>query len=345
MKAETTTWTISELHKNIDTINPAPQYQRAPVWRLEKKKLLIDSILNGYDLPKFYFRHTPQNPTYKYEVADGQQRLNSIVEFVNDRVKLDVVEIEGIEHKNLYYSDLTREQKAKLLSYKLSVSIVEEATSSEIRTLFARLQMGVNLIPVELRHALASNLGFMIQSVVETHTFFKNSRILESRYKHQDYLDHAVCLVFYGETKPLNAASLKSLYTNFADIDANECMPEFAKIQKVLLWMDQINAHAKGVFKNKWTFVDMFYMLFLNHDRIKKVKASNIAQKLLSFEVRRKKYNKNPKELLESPNTFNEYTFEYINAFNRDGGDKSNFMTRNKVFSYMLNNFNYFEYN
>lgn len=344
MKAETTTWSISELHKNFHVVNPAPQYQRAPVWRIDKKKLLIDSILNGYDLPKFYFRLTPQNPSFKYEVADGQQRLNSIIEFLNDKIKLDIVEIGGVEHKNLYYSGLTPLQKTKLGNYKLSVSIVEEATSSEIRTLFARLQMGVNLIPVELRHALASNLGFLIQSVVETNIFFKNSKILDSRYKHQDYLDHAVCLVFYGDTKALSAANLKLLYTSFADADQSACMAPFAKIQKVLHWMNQINDHSKGIFKNKWTFVDTFYLLYLNVDRVKAVKPAPFAQKLLSFEVRRKKFNKNPKELLDSPNTLNEYTYEYINAFNRDGGDKSNFKVRNKVFDYLLNNFNYFEF-
>jgi hypothetical protein len=344
MKAKTTTWSISELHKNAQTINPAPQYQRAPVWRIEKKKLLIDSILNGYDLPKFYFRLTPQNPTFKYEVADGQQRLNSIIEFLDDKIKLDSIELNGIEYKGLYYSALPKEYRNKFGEYKLSVSIVEEATSSEIRTLFARLQMGVNLIPVELRHALASNLGFLIQSVVETNIFFKNSKILDSRYKHQDYLDHAVCLVFYGDAKALNASNLRLLYTNFADADATECMAQFAKIQKVLHWMNQINDHSKGLFKNKWTFVDMFYFLFLNVDRIKTVKPVHLAQKVLSFEAMRKKYNKTPKALLDAPSTLNEYTYEYINAFNRDGGDKSNFKIRNKVFNYLFNNFNYFEF-
>lgn len=345
MKAETTTWSISDLHKNARIINPAPQYQRAPVWRIEKKKLLIDSILNGYDLPKFYFRLTPQNPTFKYEVADGQQRLNSIIDFLDDKVKLDTIELDGVEYRGLCYSALPKTQRDKFGNYKLSVSIVEDATSSEIRTLFARLQMGVNLNPVELRHALASNLGFLVQSVVETNVFFKNSKILDTRYKHQDYLDHAVCLVFYGDTKALNASNLRLLYTAYADADSNTCMEQFYKVQKVLNWMNQINEQAKGIFKNKWTFVDMFYLLFINVDNIKNVKPVHLAQKLVSFEARRKKFNKNPKELLDSPSTLNEYTYEYINAFNRDGGDKSNYKTRNKVFNYVFNDFNYFEFN
>ncbi|MES2725776.1 MAG: DUF262 domain-containing protein, partial [Bacteroidota bacterium] len=37
-------------------INLSPDYQRnGELWNLEKRQLLIDSILNDYDIPKIYF--------------------------------------------------------------------------------------------------------------------------------------------------------------------------------------------------------------------------------------------------------------------------------------------------
>ena len=39
-----------------ESINLNPEYQRnGDIWTLEKRQLLIDSILNDYDIPKFYF--------------------------------------------------------------------------------------------------------------------------------------------------------------------------------------------------------------------------------------------------------------------------------------------------
>lgn len=45
-----------------------PEWQRDEVWDTPRKQMLIDSILRGWRLPKFYFVATgPQT----YEVVDG----------------------------------------------------------------------------------------------------------------------------------------------------------------------------------------------------------------------------------------------------------------------------------
>ncbi|MBK9567646.1 MAG: hypothetical protein IPO37_21500 [Saprospiraceae bacterium] len=61
--------------------------------------------------------------------------------------------------------------KENLDLYELNIAIIEETTPEEIRSLFARLQMGSQLNQVELRHAMASNIGSAILSVVENHKF------------------------------------------------------------------------------------------------------------------------------------------------------------------------------
>ena len=79
-------WELNKLFNYKDQIDPKPQYQRGPVWKLPKKQLLIDSIINRYDIPKIYLRYVGDKSPYKYEVADGQQRLRSIWEFFNDEI-------------------------------------------------------------------------------------------------------------------------------------------------------------------------------------------------------------------------------------------------------------------
>src|SRR5437588_9340312 len=86
MKSNAQAWSLDVVFKRRKKINPKPQYQRTDVWNTSKKQLLIDSILRGYDLPKFYLR--PTQPPFDFEVVDGQQRLHSIWEFLEDRFEL-----------------------------------------------------------------------------------------------------------------------------------------------------------------------------------------------------------------------------------------------------------------
>ena len=66
-----------------------PEYQRmGDIWTTEKRQLLIDSILNGFDIPKIYF-HKFAKPEcedgvpVRYAIVDGRQRLAAIWKFVD----------------------------------------------------------------------------------------------------------------------------------------------------------------------------------------------------------------------------------------------------------------------
>src|ERR1700683_5350529 len=80
--------TIMFLYSERDEINVNPEYQRkGGIWTLEKKSLLIDSILNDYDIPKIYF-HALGSEEYatggfRYAVIDGRQRLETIWSFMD----------------------------------------------------------------------------------------------------------------------------------------------------------------------------------------------------------------------------------------------------------------------
>ncbi|HTS89301.1 MAG TPA: DUF262 domain-containing protein, partial [Gemmatimonadales bacterium] len=55
MKMELRSRAIDKVFKRRDRIE-MPDFQREEVWPLEKKRRLLDSILRGWHLPKFYFR-------------------------------------------------------------------------------------------------------------------------------------------------------------------------------------------------------------------------------------------------------------------------------------------------
>lgn len=340
MKIVAKNWTIEELVNKKNTINPKPQYQRTPVWSLSKKVFLIDSILREYDLPKFYIKQTHQDQIYKYEVTDGQQRMRAIWDFVDDEFKMDGKEFANSDYHGKYFSDLPMECQKKFKLFKLTFSIIEEATQEEIRTLFARLQMGMSLIPVELRHALASNLGTSIFMITENHKFFNSCKIIDNRFKHQDYLDHVIAMIYYNNSKDIKAPTLYQLYLDLSNSQGNDISDLLKKVNKILDWMYEINEFSKGIFKNKWGFVDTFWLFHQNFNSIKNINSSQFAQNFNNFELKRKKYNSKPEELIEEKKSpiYNKDLYDYIEAFNRQGALKKNILIRNRVFNNKFNN-------
>lgn len=72
-------------------VNNSPDYQRDLVWGLEDKQLLIESIFKGIDIGKFVFISLDykDESSPMYEILDGKQRLNAIIEFTQDRFEFN----------------------------------------------------------------------------------------------------------------------------------------------------------------------------------------------------------------------------------------------------------------
>src|SRR5437762_9149728 len=126
-------WSISKVVKIADTIDPKPQYQRGPVWNTPKRQLLIDSIINRFDIPKIYLRYTKGAGTFDYEVSDGQQRLRAIWDFVAGIYPLSNVQAPNERWSGKFFAELTPAEKRHLREYKLTVTTVYDATGDQIR--------------------------------------------------------------------------------------------------------------------------------------------------------------------------------------------------------------------
>lgn len=336
MRIEIENWSLTQLIEQKDTINPKPQYQRTSVWQPPKKKLLIDSILRGYDIPKFYLRETPLDPIFNYEITDGQQRMRSIWEFVENSFTLDEANLNGFKTKGLDYDKLItdNEKLTYFLNYEITVAIIKEADLDEIRSLFARLQMGSSLNPAELRHALASNLGNVISSLIENHSFFKpECKIPNIRYKHQDYLDNALALSLYDANRNIKAVDMKHLYIEYANKNIVDMQPMLQIVNSILDFMLKINSYKKGIFKNKWAFVDVFYLLYKQFENIINVNPRVFADNFWNFEMLRKKHNSRPEILIDDKTSliYDKDLYDYIVAFNTSGADKNNAKIRYRV--------------
>lgn len=192
--------TIMFLYSERDEINLSPHYQRAGgVWTKEKRRLLIDSILNDYDIPKIYF-HALSNEVhskygFRYAVIDGRQRLETIWDFMDGKFTLaedfEYQRDPDVDLSSLSYDDIAKQYpkiRVKFDSFVLPVVTVaiEGDEIDLIEDMFSRLNEAVPLNAAEKRNAIG---GYLVRAITEvaSHQFFQtNVRFNNSRYQYRE---------------------------------------------------------------------------------------------------------------------------------------------------------------
>lgn len=133
-------YSIRELfdsYKRKETIL-SPKFQRRPVWEYKAKSYLIDSILSGFPIPRIFIREsTNLDMSARREIIDGQQRLKTIFDFLNDGFKVSIV------HNKTYggqcYSELPEDVKRDFLKYPISAVMLIDLDDNAVFDIFARL--------------------------------------------------------------------------------------------------------------------------------------------------------------------------------------------------------------
>ncbi|NEM99761.1 hypothetical protein, partial [Pontibacter burrus] len=160
-------------------------------------------------------------------------------------------------------------------------------------------------------------------------------KIKNDRFKHQDYLDNAITLAYYDGSRNVKASDMRHLYIELANSSLSDMQPLLMKVNRTLDFMKRVNSYKKGIFKNKWAFVDTFFLIYKNLDQIVDINANMLAGAFDSFEKLRREHNSHPEVLIEDKenNTiYDKDLYEYIIAFKTSGADKNNTKTRHRVF-------------
>lgn len=132
----------------------APKFQRRSVWNPKARSYLIDSIIRGKPIPKLYMRQdlNPKTRRVVREIVDGQQRLRSVLDFLDDGFK--ILKVHNEEYGGKRFSELEEETQLEILRYEFSVDLLQDMPDQEIYDIFARLNTySVTLIPQEHRNA------------------------------------------------------------------------------------------------------------------------------------------------------------------------------------------------
>ena len=129
MEMYTRTRAIDKVYRRRDRYE-IPEWQRQVVWSHSKKQNLIDSILRGWKLPKFYFLKLSDEPE-EYDVVDGQQRLSAIFEFFDNELLLS--DASAKEFGGGAYKALPDKVIDAFDDYEIEFDEIVDATEEEVK--------------------------------------------------------------------------------------------------------------------------------------------------------------------------------------------------------------------
>ena len=228
MEAHTLTW----WRNRKDKIDMDPPYQRrGRLWSEADKAYLIDSILNGFDVPKVYMADftwgdSPLNiEKLPYAIIDGKQRLEAIFDFFGGNIVLNenfkYLEDPSLSLGGLGYQDLKKRypEVAEIFDeYNLLVMRVVARSDVPINELFVRLNRSKPLTGAEIRNAMTGPAPELFRQIAKHDVFKENIAFTVKRG--QDL--NAAAKILYFEYAGVPRETKKSSLDQLVELAAND---------------------------------------------------------------------------------------------------------------------------
>lgn len=222
---------VSRFRRMREVVDLDPPYQReGNVWKPEQRSALIDSIINGLDVPKLYFerargkRLSPSGLAYEYAAIDGKQRLEAIIGFMDGNLRLPedfwYFEDESVNAANMTLKEL-EENYPKLASrfwdFELPIVVVTTDSGDLVEEMFQRLNASTALNAAERRNSIQGPTRDSANALAEHPLLIARSPIRSARYKYRELgakflaIEHQ--LAKRGKLSDTKAATLYDLFT------------------------------------------------------------------------------------------------------------------------------------
>ena len=255
-------------------IHESPDYQRAgDVWTQEKCQLLIDSLLNGYDIPKIYFHEflplkLVEGKPYKYAIIDGRQRLQAIWKFINGDFPLakdfEYIHDENVKASGLTYSELGRlypRLKVQFDGTSLTIVTIQTDDIELIEDMFSRLNEAVPLNAAEKRNAFGGPLPSVVREIAGTSFFTDRIPFKNARYR---YLDLATKFLYFEHMNGISdtkKAYLDRFFKNFHNDGPEIAAQHLLKVKATVTKMASVFINSDPLIKSVG-MITIYYLCF-----------------------------------------------------------------------------------
>ena len=192
--------TVQRFLRMRPVIDLDPPYQReGGIWKESTRSALIDSMINGLDVPKLYFEKasrrqiSPEGLAYQYAVIDGKQRLETIIAFLDGDLRLAedfyFFEDDSVSAENMALNELGDKFPLlfrRFLDYELPIVSVETDSGDLVEEMFQRLNASTALNAAERRNALTGPTRDAANALANHDLLISRSPIKSARYKYRE---------------------------------------------------------------------------------------------------------------------------------------------------------------
>lgn len=316
-----------------ENIDFSPPYQRkGRLWSQQDKGFLIDSIINGFDIPKLYladFQYGDSSLNEKklpYAIIDGKQRLETVFEFFDNKIVLNsdfvlrndpTLKLGGLSLRDLRRNH--RQIADEFENFSFDIMSVVADDEKDVNELFVRLNRSKPLTGAEVRNAIAGPVTDVIRRLTEHSVFQESIRFSIKRAGDQNAA--AKALIFEYEEKPV--ATKKATLDDFArgrqvdrkpidknrlELAARRTLDTFDAMDQVFLPNDELLSSA-GIFPVYYWFVREVALEFRD----------DIRPFLISFEDERQKHRDAQKTLGPAADVDQQYArYDTLNRSTND---------------------------
>ncbi len=290
-KRFSTNITISNFYEQhcLKKFNYDPEYQRDyNVWDIDQKSFLIDTIYKNFPMPPVFLEQKIVKGKTFYDVIDGKQRLNAIVDFINNKLPLPKDfgdDIYGNSKLNGKYfkevlslaekDDEISEYVDIFWSYIINIEYIEKPDDRIVDNIFDRLNRGgERLNPAELRKAkyYDTALYICIEDLAKESCTNKLLKHLDRvRLQHISFLTEIFLLI---KTKSVINGVEKDIDELFEKLVEEIDMEEGGRIkEEVIKTINCFNSFGLNLEKYKiegtsHTFALLYLALYLNSHSI-----------------------------------------------------------------------------
>ncbi len=325
---QTVAWFIDLITRG--QMNLDPPYQRRSVWPKPYKSFFIDTIIRNYPSPSIFLNLiVTQDGIVKYDVVDGKQRLEALMDFVNNIIALPV----KFGNKDLdgkYFSELPDKYKKRFYEYEIPVEQLSIEQEDIINQAFDRLNRNVlKLTAQELRHSMFSGRFITFVSEIAEDSFWADICISRTamirRMKDIEFISELFLLTIHG-IESTNKDMLDKYYALY-----DEEIPDEIKHRKtfenIKRTVEKLNLN---ICRNRLKYYSDFYTLWSA--------LLGVKGKKINFRINCSKTRANILAFFKKldPESADKDIVNYLNAIRSQPNEARNRKIRKKIFMKLI---------
>lgn len=280
------TWFLDLNDRN--QLELSPPYQRRSVWTAKDKKFFLDTIFRNYPSPAiFIHKSLDERGKSTYYVVDGKQRLQTILDFVDNKISIDR-NYGDIRLDGKFWRDIRIDQELREIfwNYALSVEQIDFADIEQgtiVKEIFDRLNRNSKkLTPQELRHAKYEgwfNQFAENQADIEVNPIWKDLKIStpgrEKRMVDIQFISELMMLIISNKVEGFDQENIEGYYAEYDDLNLDSLTfdeSEFtSKFNTIRNWVVDANNNIpefKGYASGGNNLYTLWAVLTINFDEI-----------------------------------------------------------------------------